>query len=93
MKMELLRPVREGSPSQTFPVFNLPQNVSIVNLLKTISLLARTVKELRTLGTTSIVNKKRWGDDYEWFFLALDESTDVTDTVSLLFDESMSCQG
>lgn len=41
------------------------------------------LKELKTLQTTSIVNLKNKANDIEWFPLALDESTDVTNTVQL----------
>ncbi|PNF36282.1 hypothetical protein B7P43_G06505 [Cryptotermes secundus] len=56
-----------------------------MDLFNNISLSARTVaRRVEDIGsniTNQLINK---ADDFEWFSLALDESTDITDTAQLL---------
>lgn len=53
-----------------------------INLFKTISLLARTVAQRVGDINNQFKNK---ANDFEWFSLALDELTDVTNSAQLLF--------
>ncbi|CAM4460274.1 unnamed protein product [Caretta caretta] len=56
-----------------------------VDLFKTISLSANTVgRRIEDIGSNIIFQMNEKAKKFEWFSLALDESTDVSDTSQLL---------